>query len=343
VKPNISTAKVASIAPTHTEIISRSREIRQTSASQSQLILPEKTEDSAKNKLDSDRPAPVMSSSENLRHSNELSTAKSAGPALRATPDTHAQAETRSSPKMYVRIQRRPGKAEKEIAESKELNPPPVSPASADMPLRQATSGLSEAQRTPAKSAELSAVVAHTAPIPPPVATTTLTSPAVQLSSDPQLVKPLVERRRQNGQPQNSRSQEKKADDEITSQTAVAAEIPTASSLSSSPGTVWRKSAYGASAKEIAAIGSNGGRYSALPLRIGPVNDGTQVVARQDTSAPSSTAAPATASASTESAAPSAPTPTREIDVGQLAERVKRLLLRQLAVERERRGIGRWN
>jgi hypothetical protein len=69
------------------------------------------------------------------------------------------------------------------------------------------------------------------------------------------------------------------------------------------------------------------------------------MIARQ-TTATSGAASEPEAPQSTETittTATDATEPAGEVDLEQLAEQVSRLIFRRLAVERERRGIGRWH
>jgi hypothetical protein len=111
----------------------------------------------------------------------------------------------------------------------------------------------------------------------------------------------------------------------------VAREIPAASSGAPEPALIWRKSAGDES--NIRGATTGGAVASSLPLKIEPPTAIAPAVSRQ-------------IGADAESGVGAAPgmgaePPARagEVDVAQLAEQIGRLLSRQLAVERERRGM----
>jgi hypothetical protein len=99
----------------------------------------------------------------------------------------------------------------------------------------------------------------------------------------------------------------------------------------SQPEMVWRKP----SAQSIP---------SALP--VGETSSNSAIIARQTLSEPSLAleTVPATSTTTTTSAAAetAASGNTNTVDIQQIAEQVSRILTRQLTVERERRGMGRW-
>jgi hypothetical protein len=90
---------------------------------------------------------------------------------------------------------------------------------------------------------------------------------------------------------------------------------------------------------------TNGDLNISLPWRIDSATRSTPVIARQE-AAPASPAAVPELPAGTEAVVPAetgATAPTGEMDLEQLTERVSRMIFRQLAVERERRGLGKWH
>ena len=105
------------------------------------------------------------------------------------------------------------------------------------------------------------------------------------------------------------------------------------------PALIWRRSVGRSSLSDGLTGGATGAVGSALPLAISAADGVAPRAARQASTTES------TSSTSVESAAPAPPEPTasaNEINVARLAEQVSRLLARQLAVERERRGRGGW-
>lgn len=116
---------------------------------------------------------------------------------------------------------------------------------------------------------------------------------------------------------------------------AVASEIPAASSGAPEPNLIWRKSAGEASTSQ----GVTAGRAAAspLPLKLDSAPAVAANVARLITTGAESGATSGIGASPPTATEP--PAPAREVDVAQLAEQIGRLLSRQLAVERERRGI----
>jgi hypothetical protein len=118
----------------------------------------------------------------------------------------------------------------------------------------------------------------------------------------------------------------------------VAAEIPAARSFASNPSMVWRK-ATDSPAGDFAWTGINDDGRTASPSTRNLVNDRAVMIARQ----PETTGGQSSSSTNMEAAMPQpASAPGNKIDLTNLTEQISRRLLRQLAVERERRGIGRW-
>jgi hypothetical protein len=115
---------------------------------------------------------------------------------------------------------------------------------------------------------------------------------------------------------------------DATERRLVAKEIRSARGDTPEPAMVWRKSAEGSLSSDRATAGSEA-------LRI----------ARRTTTAEPTPHASAESSQSATSMLTMPPTkePASKLDVARLAEQVSRLLARQLAVERERRGRREWN
>ena len=110
------------------------------------------------------------------------------------------------------------------------------------------------------------------------------------------------------------------------------------------PGMVWRKSVNAAVANHSRGVGATGGMVSGLPLTTHLTNSGVLSLARQVAPVASSTAEPGLP-ANAETSVPVATSTTQpapSIDVEQLADQVSRIIFRQLLIERERRGIGKW-
>ena len=87
--------------------------------------------------------------------------------------------------------------------------------------------------------------------------------------------------------------------------------------------------------------GANVGANIPLPLAIHTNQGNPSMIARQDAGTPGSLNEANSLPAQNLAATP-VETPA-DIDVGELAEQVSRILMRQLDVERERRGNGRWH
>ena len=107
---------------------------------------------------------------------------------------------------------------------------------------------------------------------------------------------------------------------------------------------VWRKSKGESLASESVASSSQEMVRRSLPLAINKTNGNGRIARQMDTLANSMVELPAQGTSTipgsmTEMGAISPP----DINLQQLAERVSRILARQLIVERERRGIGRWH
>ena len=98
---------------------------------------------------------------------------------------------------------------------------------------------------------------------------------------------------------------------------------------------VWRQSSQVAMPGNNFSEASNGGTNNSFPLATTPVHHNGQASARQTTP----TTMPM--SDTTMSMPRQAAMPIPEINVGEIAEQVSRILCRQLTVERERRGFGK--
>ncbi len=111
----------------------------------------------------------------------------------------------------------------------------------------------------------------------------------------------------------------------------------------SRPEIVWRKGINGSPEGDFTSTYND--LKAPLPLRIDEANGNAREIRRQERTESASTIATGSP-ASTDTVAPvktKAMTQKSEIDLDRLTERVSRRIFRQLAVERERRGIGRWN
>ena len=111
------------------------------------------------------------------------------------------------------------------------------------------------------------------------------------------------------------------------------------------PDMVWRKSTIESSASSLFSAGTSAGAKTSLPLTINPAGGSVLSMARQTTTSSGPAVEPGTSEGS-ESPIPigeKGPGQSNEMDLQQLAEQVSRLIFRKLAVERERRGIGRWH
>ncbi len=170
-------------------------------------------------------------------------------------------------------------------------------------------------------------------------------------SSSLPLVKPLstpplpVQRLSQESvQADNKRSPEKISETTPSNQLAVAAEIPTTVSHLSPSHIIWRTHSNSSPTGGSLSTATNG-RGQTLPLTGHLISSTPSAIARQITTTTSSGGEP-TATSSHEITTPTAtPVPVAggEMNLAQIAEQVSRLLHRQLTVERERRGIGRWH
>jgi hypothetical protein len=115
-------------------------------------------------------------------------------------------------------------------------------------------------------------------------------------------------------------------------------EIRATSPVMKKPEIIWRKSVDEPPAERL-SVGSSERTSEALPLAINRAAKSEVVLFRQ--AEPASDKTESTLASSDVEAAPSPALsmPADQIDLGELADRVGRLLSRQLAVERERRGI----
>ncbi len=120
-------------------------------------------------------------------------------------------------------------------------------------------------------------------------------------------------------------------------QVAVSREIP--GNMASLPEStmVWRQSSQVTIPGNNFSDASNGGTNNSLPLAITPVHHNGQAIARQIAPARMSRTMPT--SNTTMSMPRQAAMQIPEINVGEIAEQVSRILCRQLTVERERRGM----
>jgi hypothetical protein len=115
-------------------------------------------------------------------------------------------------------------------------------------------------------------------------------------------------------------------------------EIRATSPVMAKPDIIWRKSVDEPPAERL-SVGSSKRTSEALPLAINRAAKSDVVLFRQ--AEPASDRTESTLASSDVEAAPSPAQsmPADQIDLGELADRVGRLLSRRLAVERERRGI----
>jgi hypothetical protein len=142
---------------------------------------------------------------------------------------------------------------------------------------------------------------------------------------------PLIQRRPASGAPASEAARDAANNQPVP----MSAEIRVASSQQAGgapqPAMIWRRSVERSPLSE----GATGAARSALPLAISAA---PAQAARQE-----ATTAEPTSSTGAERVTTAPPAPTDSgIDVARLAEQVSRLLARQLAVERERRGRGGW-
>jgi hypothetical protein len=115
-------------------------------------------------------------------------------------------------------------------------------------------------------------------------------------------------------------------------------EIRATSPVIAKPEIIWRKRVDGSPAEE-PSVGISGSTGGALPLAINRAAKSEVILFRQAEPAPDSTESTLAGSDGEATPSPALSMPADQIDLGQLADRVGRLLSRQLAVERERRGI----
>jgi len=147
------------------------------------------------------------------------------------------------------------------------------------------------------------------------------------------------------GQPaRNSRTGEAATHDPASPPRLVTAEIRPSSASETRPRMVWRKVADSLPARDTPANGTSPGVNTTLPLSINRTGRNEPMVARQMTATPFTSAAEPGSTSSAPGAMPAATaTSSGQPDLAQLAEMVGRMISRQLAVERERRGIKKWN
>ena len=161
----------------------------------------------------------------------------------------------------------------------------------------------------------------------------------------------LVQQQPEAASVENGSSMTKAASHSDSDRVAVAAEIPAHLTPGQQQSLVWRQTSDEASSENFFSAATTSGTTTALPLAIHSVNRHGQRIARQ----PEIIAPTIEESADKQQARESIKTmnmnlmpapaqasvPAREINVGQIAEQVSRILCRQLSVERERRGISR--
>jgi hypothetical protein len=124
-----------------------------------------------------------------------------------------------------------------------------------------------------------------------------------------------------------------------------APEIRATSPVMQKPEIIWRKTVDGSPAERLSS-GISESAGGVLPWAINRASEKEGVVFRRAEPASNASGSEvANYAESTELAKSAKPTPApaAQIDLAQLADRVGRLLSRQLAVERERRGIKGWN
>lgn len=124
---------------------------------------------------------------------------------------------------------------------------------------------------------------------------------------------------------------------EFSTQPAAIAPALSISALPVQPSLIWRSA-------DAATHGLQRRSQPELPLAVSSIPSLQPAIARQTDTTP--TAAIATPESSPSSSIPTppvfVPTATGGVNVGQIAEQVSRILFRQLTVERERRGMGKW-
>jgi hypothetical protein len=147
-------------------------------------------------------------------------------------------------------------------------------------------------------------------------------------SAAPQAVQRSEESRPVGGRPISEQASPA-IDAQAPQSPVVASEIPSGSSGAPEPALVWRKSAGEES--NIRGATTGGAVASSLPLKIEPATAIAPAVSRQVGADAEFGATPGMAV--------EPPARAGEVDVAQLAEQIGRLLSRQLAVERERRGM----
>jgi hypothetical protein len=142
----------------------------------------------------------------------------------------------------------------------------------------------------------------------------------------------------------SSPSGEAAANDPASSPRLVSAEIRPGSASETRPRMVWRKVADSLPGRDSLANGTSPGADTTFPIGSSRTGRNEPVVARQMSATPFAGAAEPGAASGATGVAPAAPQiSSGQLDLAQLSEMVGRMISRQLAVERERRGIKRWN
>jgi hypothetical protein len=234
-----------------------------------------------------------------------------------------------------LRLQRKHSEALTGLAKGRELSEPSVSMATTQTTLSK--SSLSQLHEPPLLPGGDDSARDVTSPVAERTVFTGSGASLAKVESSASF--PLVQRQAVGSE----RTAETVHGDVAERRAAVATEIRSVPSSAPKPAMVWRQSAERPSSGGAFAAGITGGAGSALPLAMSAARGGDAQVARQATTAES------TSSTNTEPTAPSAATPmpaappANKMDIAHLAEQVSRLLARQLAVERERRGRREWH
>jgi hypothetical protein len=228
-------------------------------------------------------------------------------------------------PAKILRKSPQPGKSVSEIT------------SSTDLLLHKSSSGPNETSTALASSDAVGTSAENAEAVPSHVQLPSSLAPA-----KPQLATMAFQRQQEGANAEVLPSIKERAGTNYDYRTAVATEIR---SDSTKPDMVWRKSANGSPAGDFMTTETNGDLNISLPWRIDSATRSTPVIARRE-AAPASPAAVPELPAGTEAVVPAetgATAPTGEMDLEQLTERVSRMIFRQLAVERERRGLGKWH
>ncbi|RQH18200.1 hypothetical protein D4Z78_15960 [Okeania hirsuta] len=104
---------------------------------------------------------------------------------------------------------------------------------------------------------------------------------------------------------------------------------------------VWLKSTDGLQANEGLSTKNPYSEKIALPLAITPINTHGSIARKTNAVDNSTVQLAMEGNSTTPMSAPGTASGT-PLDVAKVAEQVSRILARQLAVERERRGVGKW-